>query len=180
VTVEVYADADEVELVQDGRPVGRATIDRFCTQIETTYTPGLLRAIAYRNGNEVGRTELRSARGDVHLRVTLDREQISNVAFVAIELVDETGTVHTTADRMVEVSVDGPSWLQGLGIAAPIADESFLDSTCRTYRGRALAAVRPPPDRDGPTSLLPPTRASQHRSASEEEPHDGQGGDHLG
>ncbi len=66
VTVEVYADADEVELLLDGRSLGRGpagAANRFRAEFETTYEPGVLEAVAWRDGKEVGRTSLRSAAG---------------------------------------------------------------------------------------------------------------------
>ena len=150
VTIEVYADADEVDLLQDGRSLGRQPAGerhRFSARFETTYEPGELTAVAYRSGAEVGRTTLRSALGDVVLRVEVDRTDISTedqeLAFVTVSLVDGSGTLHTSADIEIAVEVDGPAVLQGLGSAAPSSEESFLDSRCTTYRGRALAAVRP-------------------------------------
>ncbi len=150
VTIEVYADADEVELFQDGRSLGRqpaGEAHRFRTQFETTYEPGELIAVAYRGGDEVGRTTLRSARGDIHLDVRVDRAEIMaddrDLAFVTVALVDAAGTVHTSADREIGVTVDGPGTIQGLGSAAPASEESLLDDHCTTYRGRALAVVRP-------------------------------------
>jgi beta-galactosidase len=143
VTVEIYADADEVELLQDGRSIGHVPIDRFRAELATTYTPGELVAVAYREGAELGRTALSSATDDVQLRATIDREHPTDVAFVTIELVDDLGRTSTATDVIVEVTVEGPAVLQGLGSAAPVSDESFLDARCSTYRGRALAVVRP-------------------------------------
>ena len=63
VTVEVYADADEVELLVNGTPVGSCTGRRRTTgtapSSRPTYTPGDLTAVAYRDGAETGRTTLR-------------------------------------------------------------------------------------------------------------------------
>jgi beta-galactosidase len=64
------------------------------------------------------------------------------VAFVTIELVDARGTVHPFADRLVTVGVAGAGALQGLGSAEPSTEEGFLSPSHRSYRGRALAAIR--------------------------------------
>jgi beta-galactosidase len=149
-SVEVYADADEVELHVNGVPAGRAPagVDRgFRAAIDVPYEPGELVAVAYRDGTECGRTALRTAGDDLRLAVTVDRPAISaddqDLAFVAIELTDSGGVVHPAADRTVTVEVVGPGVLQGLGSADPCTEESFLGTSHRTYAGRALAAVRP-------------------------------------
>jgi beta-galactosidase len=150
VTVEVYADADAVELLLDGRSLGRepAGADhRFRAQFEVTYQPGALEAVALRDGKELGRSVLRTASGPVHLDVSVDRAEIasdpSDLAYVALELVDAAGSLDTSSDRRVTVAVGGPGALQGLGGAHPINDESFAASECTTFDGRALAVIRP-------------------------------------
>jgi beta-galactosidase len=150
VTVEVYADADEVELLLDGRSLGRQPAgadSRYRAQFEVTYEPGVLEAVASRDGKEVGRSVLRTATGPVHLDVTVDRAEIaadpSDLAYITLELVDDAGALDTSSDRRVAVAVDGPGVLQGLGSAKPINNESFTTSECTTFDGRALAVVRP-------------------------------------
>ena len=109
----------------------------------TVFRPGELSAVAYRDGAAIGRTSLTTAGNELHLALDVDATEKGDVAFVAIELQDLSGTLHTSADRMVSVSIEGPGVLEGLGSAAPVSDESFLESHCRTYRGRALAVIRP-------------------------------------
>jgi beta-galactosidase len=150
VTVEVYADADDVELLLDGRSLGRQPAgagQRFRAQFEVTYEPGALEAVASRDGKEVGRSVLRTATGPVQLDVNVDRSELaadpSDLAYVALELVDDAGSLDTSSDRRVTVAVDGPGALQGLGSAHPINEESFTAAECTTFDGRALAVVRP-------------------------------------
>ena len=150
VTVEVYADAEEVELLVNGRSVGRAPAgpdNRYKAVFDTTYEPGELEAVAWRAGEEIGRTNLRSASGPVRLEVRADRTGISSdptdLAFVELMLVDEAGTVVVAADRQLTVEVDGPGVLQGLASARPDPEEPYTGSACTTFDGRALAVVRP-------------------------------------
>ncbi len=150
VTVEVYADADEVELLVNGVSVGRAPAGaehEFRVRFEATYQPGTLVAVAYRDGAEVARTSLTTPVGDVMLAAAADRAEIhaddTDLAYVTIELVDAQGTAWTSADRAVTVTVDGPGALLGLGSANPCTEETFGADTHDTFQGRALAVVRP-------------------------------------
>jgi len=150
VTVEVYADADEVELLVNDEPVGRAPADaasEYRALFETTYQPGTLVAVAYRDGTEIGRASLVTPVGDVALDVAADRAEIradaTDLAYVSITLVDGNGTTWTSADRAVTVTVDGPAVLLGLGSANPCTEETFGADTHDTFEGRALAVVRP-------------------------------------
>jgi beta-galactosidase len=149
-TVEVYADADEVELWVNGRSLGTRPAGpavRYRAEFAVSYEPGELEAAARRGGREIGRTSLRSARGPVQLAVEPDRKAITahplDLAFVSLTLVDQDGALYRSADRSVTVSLDGPGELQALGSANPCTEEGFGDPTCRTFDGRALAVVRP-------------------------------------
>ncbi|WP_329254469.1 DUF4982 domain-containing protein [Streptomyces sp. NBC_01478] len=150
ITIEVYGDADEVELLVNGgslgrRPVGRG--HRFRTEFETSYEPGELLAVAYRDGAETGRTVLRSATGPVRLRAEADRPVITanggDLAYVTLTLTDPDGTLHPAADRPVRLEVTGAGVLLGFGSADPSTEERFDATERRTYEGRALAVLRP-------------------------------------
>jgi hypothetical protein len=149
VTVEVYADADEVELLVNGQSVGRAPVGEahpFVVSIDTTYQPGELTAVAYRDRAETGRCSLATPSGPVQLDVRVDRARIEatdrDLAYVEVALVDDGGTVHDD-DRSVTVAVDGPGVLQGLGSGNPCTEETFGADTHDTFHGRALAVIRP-------------------------------------
>ncbi|CAN7417800.1 DUF4982 domain-containing protein [Microbacterium sp. LjRoot45] len=146
VTVDVYADADEVSLVVDGeavatQPVGaeKAYVARF----ETVYRPGEIVAIARRDGVEIGRHSLRTATA-ARLDVRAEETEVApgGLAFVSIALADDAGTVAVDRDVPVTVEVSGPGVLLGLGSGQPRTEESFGASTYTTYDGRLLAVVR--------------------------------------
>jgi beta-galactosidase len=150
ITVEVYADADEVELLLNGKSVGRAAVGDshpFVASIEAAYTPGELTAIAYRDGAETGRHALASANGPVELDVQVDRARIDatdrDLAYVDVTLVDGARNLQSGDDRPVTVAVDGPGVVQGFGSGNPCTEETFGAPTHETYNGRALAVIRP-------------------------------------
>ncbi|MEU1515226.1 glycoside hydrolase family 2 TIM barrel-domain containing protein [Streptomyces sp. NPDC005811] len=150
ITVEVYSDADEVELLLDGESLGRQPVGAehaFRTEFETVYAPGELVAIAYAGGEEVGRGTLRSATGPLRLTARADRELVratgSDLAYIDLTLTDADGICHTGADRVVSVEVSGTGELIGYGSAVPSTEERFDAAERRTYEGRALAVIRP-------------------------------------
>lgn len=150
ITVEVYSDADEVELLLNGRSIGRRPTGenhRFRTEFDTRYEPGELVAIAYRDGVESGRHIRRTATGPVRLTAAADRTVITaadgDLAYVSFTLTDADGIVHTGADRTVTVDISGPGTLVGFGSANPSTEQRLNGKDRLTYDGRALAVLRP-------------------------------------
>lgn len=150
VVVEVYADADEVELIVAGESIGRMPAGpdaRFRAEFTTRYVPGELVAVAFKAGLETGRTSLSTVSGPVALRLEADRTELrsdgSDVAYISVSLADAAGTVDTSSDRLVTVSVEGDGELAGLASGDPRTETSFKASTCSTYEGHAVAVVRP-------------------------------------
>ncbi|QHF24564.1 DUF4982 domain-containing protein [Rathayibacter sp. VKM Ac-2804] len=150
ITVEVYSDADEVELLLNGDSIGRAPAgrdNRYRATFETQYAPGELTAVAVTGGAEVSRTSLPTASSDLRMKVNADRDQLvddsSDLSFITIELHDDKGTLVTCDDRLITVNVSGAGILQGLGSARPDTTEKFDAREFTTFDGRLLAVIRP-------------------------------------
>jgi len=146
VTVDVYADADEVDLVIGGEVVATASVGEqkaFVARFETAYRRGEIVAIARRGDAEVGRHALRTA-GDVSLRVRAETATVAagGLVFLAVTIEDDAGVVAADRDVPVTVTVSGPGALAGLGSGRARTEESFGAGTYTTYDGRALAVVR--------------------------------------
>ncbi len=147
--IEVYSTDDEVELLLNGRSVGRRKAGRrrgYLARFRVPYEPGVLTAVGYRGGAETARSELTSAGAALMLNLHAESGSLaadgSDLAFVTIELADAAGTVEMLADEEVTVTVSGPGILAGLGTAAPAPTTPFTSARTSTYRGRALAVVR--------------------------------------
>lgn len=145
--IEVYSAEDQVELILNGRSLGRKRAGAkrgFVARFRTLFEPGELVAVGYRDGRETGRSALRSAQ---HAQLSLRAEESASVAgdglvYVWVEIADEHGTVDATASESVALRLDGPAELVGFGSAEPGPLGSFTDDTHSTYQGRALAAIR--------------------------------------
>lgn len=146
--VEVYSPDDHVELLLNGRSIGRRPAGQrkgFLARFAVPYAPGTLTAVGYRAGVETSRSSLTSATGPVHLAIEGENRVLADGAdlvFADITLVGANGQVEMLGDETVAVAVSGPGELIGLGAAAPASVESFLSPSRTTYRGRALAVIR--------------------------------------
>jgi hypothetical protein len=146
VTVDVYADADEVELRRDGAVLERTAVGKplpLIARFETEYHPGALTAVAYTDGAEVARTMLRTAAAP-RLVARAERAEIGvdeTLGYVVITIEDASGTLACDKDRPVTVEVSGGE-LAGIGSGRARTEESFVGPSCTTYDGRVLAIVR--------------------------------------
>jgi beta-galactosidase len=146
--IEVYSSDDEVELLLNGRRVGRkraGTRVGFVTRFRVPWEQGELVAVGYRSGRETGRSSLRSA-GTAQLRLTPEVGELvadgHDLAFVKVELADERGIVAVLERDEVSLTVSGSGRLIAFGSAEPATEETFTGARHSTHRGRALAVVR--------------------------------------
>lgn len=151
IVVEVYAAADEIELLVNGKSLGRKATGephKYMAVFDTVYEPGRVEAIAYREGAEIGRDILVTADDKVKLAtaVKMTGETLpadgSDIAYVDVSVVDEKGRLNMDEVLSVTVSVEGPGELIGYGTANPVSEENYYDTEVKTYEGRIRAAVR--------------------------------------
>lgn len=146
--IEVYSADDQIELTLNGRSLGRRKTGPrrgYRAHFTASYEPGELVAIGYRNGLQVSRSTMRSAFGALGLQLTAEHDVLvgDELAFVEVSIADADGVVEMLADDQVTLEVAGPAELIAFGTAAPSTMESFGSTTHTTYRGRALAVLRP-------------------------------------
>lgn len=156
--VHVYADADVVELFQNGESVGKAPCGRaeeYRMIFTVPYLPGKLSLVAYREGAEIGRDELYTAGETTALSLTADRGAIradgEDLAFVTIRALDENGILVFDENREVSVKVLGGGTLLALGTADPKPDRliPYGGDSCPLFEGTAMAVIRSDPGAKG-------------------------------
>lgn len=147
--VDIYADAEEVELLLNGRSLGRKPAGEehdFTAAYELAYEPGELTAVSYVDGKETGRCSLTTAGEEIRLCVEADKTILSadgeDLSFVTIKLTDEKGTENLFASKKITVSVEGAGRLEGFGSADPQSLGSYDDTQWETYDGYVMAVVR--------------------------------------
>ncbi|MFE3543154.1 glycoside hydrolase family 2 TIM barrel-domain containing protein [Nocardia sp. NPDC059177] len=150
VRIDVYSDAEQVELRVNQQSLGRRSAGPehgYIATFEATYAPGVLTATAYRDGVEAETTELHTAARVADLRLTAESTTATandnDLVHVRIALVDQYGRTNPAETRTVRVDIEGPGVLAGLGSGDPRLDEPMLTTTRTTYAGTILAIVRP-------------------------------------
>lgn len=148
--VDIYSDADEIELLVNGARVGRQPVGeakKFIATFDTAYSRGEITAIAYLDGIERARSTVTTAHGTPVLAMSVDRVELQPTsqaaAFVGVSLVGTDGTLFTDVDVEVSVTVSGAGYLAGLGSGNPRAVDPLSGDHCWTFDGRLLAIIRP-------------------------------------
>ncbi len=113
---------------------------------EVLYEPGELKAVAYKNGQEIGQAVMRTAGQPAHIRLTPDRTRLiadgMDLSYVLVEAVDQDGTVCPLADNMVHFKIEGPAQIAGVGNGNPMSLEPFQADYRKLFYGKAMLILR--------------------------------------
>lgn len=119
IPVVAYANADEVELFQDGKSLGRQKRSAlYECGWQVPYHPGVLKAVAYRAGKAVAETTVRTAGTAAKLELTTDNAKLkadrNDLALVTTAVCDKDGVFNPHADNRIDLALIGPArWLGG-------------------------------------------------------------------
>lgn len=153
VCVEVYSGADEVELILNGRSLGRkpAGTCHHKGVFEVDYEKGILEAVSYTDGREVSRDILTSAGAPAGLRIAADSYSLrrtvlkadgQSLCYAVVEVVDREGNPVPYLEKTARAFVEGTASLAAFGTARPVTEENYTKGETTAYQGRMLAVVR--------------------------------------
>lgn len=147
--VDIYSDADEVELFINGSSLGKKEAGwntKYKTSFDIIYEPGIIEIVAYKAGKETGRDKLETTAQPSVIHLKADRQTINanygDLCYITISTVDKNGKEVATAENKLHVEVNGEGELIALGNADPLATELFVSQERNLYQGKALAIVR--------------------------------------
>ncbi|GAB3163581.1 glycoside hydrolase family 2 TIM barrel-domain containing protein [Telluribacter humicola] len=147
--VRVFSRAPRVRLTLNGQLIGeKAIADSSITAVfEVPYQPGVLKAVNVVEGKETESVVLSTVGEPRQLRLTADRRTIrasrNDLSYVTVEVVDAQGQVVPGAEVSVQFALSGAGELAAVGNANPTDVSSFQKPQKNTFRGRALAIIRP-------------------------------------
>lgn len=143
IMIQVYAGGDEAELFVNGKSLGRQPCGKdtkFETQFNTVYEPGELVAVAYENGEEIGRTSLKTS--GKAAAVSLSAEKYETLAFVNIDVIDENGLLVADSTATLSIKIDGPAALAAFGAAKALHRKGYELPDTAAGEGHALAVLK--------------------------------------
>lgn len=111
------------------------------------YAPGKIEAVARdRDGAEIARSELKTARGHNCIRLTPEKRSLrangQDLCFLNIDITGQDGITRSSSDQKLMVTVEGAGRLKAFGSARPCMSENFYSGTHTTFYGKALAVIR--------------------------------------
>jgi hypothetical protein len=120
---------------------------------EVPYELGELKAVAYRDGKQIGEAVMRTASEPTQLCLTPDRTELiadgDDLCYVLVEAFDKDGVSCPLADNEVTFTIDGPAEIAGVGNGNPMSFESFQANKRMLFNGKAMLILRTIEDKPG-------------------------------
>ena len=150
--VEAYGDCDEIEFIVNGKSCGKEPVEKLKASKVLPYTPGILKVIAYKDGEAKAENQIVTAGTPAVIELTADRDEICadgmDLSFIKVRVSDENGVtvpcdnIELTAEATVGNEPAANGVLAGFGSGNPCTDESYGTGKRRVWNGYALLAVR--------------------------------------
>jgi beta-galactosidase len=153
--VYVYTGGDSAELFLNGKSMGmrvknpnaEVVRDRYALRwLDIPYAPGKLEAVAYRQGQIIGRAVVKTAGEPAKVRVTPDRKKLEasgeDLSYLLVEAVDQDGNLCPLAMNNVKFAVAGPAKIAGVANGDHFFPEEFVADHVPLFYGKAVVVIR--------------------------------------
>jgi len=143
-----YNHADEVELFLNGKSLGKKSKsgDDLHVMWRVPFSPGILKAVSRKNGEEVLTEEIKTAGEPEKIRLTADRTKIKadgkDLSFVTVELLDKDGNVVPLTNQTALFTISGMGSLVGTDNGNSNEHISLKNPQRRLFNGKCLGIVQ--------------------------------------
>ena len=152
-TLYTYTNADEVELLVNGKSVGRKANNRTDSKVrnrikwtDVAYEPGRIEAVAYRGGKAVARHLLETAGTAVALKAETDNRKWladgMDLQHVRVVAVDKKGRRVHGAQAKLRFGVEGPAEIVGVINGDITSNELTVGNERSLFNGTATVILR--------------------------------------
>ena len=149
VKVEIFTNAEEVELLLNGKSLGikkLADCDQGQMDWEVPYKPGELKAKARNKGIVVSEHVLQTAGNPFIITLEPDVKTLKangvDLAYIKVRITDKNGITVPDADRLISFSVEGDGYLAGSANGDIFSNEKWVSDQRTTFNGKCLLVVR--------------------------------------
>ncbi len=146
--LEVYSNAEEVELFLNGKSLGSKTKpeDDSPRNWQVTFEKGTIKAVGRNGGKEVAVHEMTTAGEPAAIVLKADKTSLTHdwedVSFVTATVVDEKGIPCPNADPKISFTITGAGKIAAVDNANRESHDPFQVSERRAYRGEAIAILK--------------------------------------
>ncbi len=146
ISVWAFGNCEEVELVLNGRSLGKKPLDKFChLEWKVPYEKGTIEAYGYSNGEKVLHEKSVTSGIEYELRLTTQKKTLladcDDSAVVTVEVCDKNGNIVSDSEIEVEFAVSGAGTIKGVGNGNPLSHEHDKASKRKLYAGKAIVIV---------------------------------------
>ena len=151
IPVFIYTNGDCAELflndtslgIRCKNPVSGNSIERFrLIWNDVPYTRGELKAVAYREGAEIGEGVIKTSGKPYRIKLTPDRTAIAadgqDLSYIMIEAIDADDNLCPLADNKIDLTISGPGHIAGVGNGNPQSFHSFQADSINLFYGKAM------------------------------------------
>jgi beta-galactosidase len=148
VDVWAYTNYEQVELFLNDQSLGakQKSADDLHLSWRVPYMPGVLKAIAVKEGKEPLVREVKTAGEPAVILLQPDRNRIKadgvDLSFVTVKILDAQGVVVPYADNLVTFKVQGPGAIVGVDNGLQTSLEPFKVNYRKAFNGLCLAVVQ--------------------------------------
>jgi beta-galactosidase len=157
IKVTIYCNADEVELILNGKSLGKKTMERNGhLEWDETYKPGTLVAKGFVKGKLTVSEKVETTDAPAKIALSADRMQLNadaeDVAVITVQINDKKDRFVPTANNEVTFTLNGPGKIIGVGNGdpAPHDPEQFIGTVSnaapqwkrKTFNGLAQIIVK--------------------------------------
>ena len=147
VDVWVFANTGEVELLLNGRSLGRKPMPRDSHLAwAVPFEPGVIEARGFTDGRLIGSARYETTDVPARLALTADRSEIAadgrDIAIVSVSAVDAKGRIVPTAMNGVDFEMTTGGRLLGTGNGNPASHEAEQDLRRTLFNGVAQVIVQ--------------------------------------
>ena len=148
--VEVYTNAEEVELFLNGKSIGSDKLhpDASAITFKVPFEPGTLKAVAKSHGKVVATEELKTAGKPARIVFTADKAATpltpdwNDVRYVTATLVDDAGTRIPDSTTVIHFAATGPASIVAVDNGNMMDHDPFQATERKLYDGNAVALLR--------------------------------------
>ena len=151
IPVFVYTNGDCAELFLNEKSLGKRcknpksdkSVERFRLMWhDVAYEPGELKAVAYKEGQLLGQKIIRTSSEPYNIKLSADRKVISadgrDLSYILIEAFDNEGNPCPLAENKIEIALNGPGRIAGVGNGNPQSFASFQLNNVKLFNGKAI------------------------------------------